>query len=75
MARASLELGGCVEAWLQLLGSGLVWSCSEYVWLAGLSCVLLGDWVMVARWLGLVWLVMARLLPKFNITTIMRSSP
>lgn len=24
MARASLELGGCVAAWLQLLGLGLV---------------------------------------------------
>lgn len=55
MARASLELGGCVAAWLQLLGLGLVllrdvsgWLVTG--WLAGLSCALevTGLW-----WLGL----------------------
>ena len=64
MARALLEPGGCVAAWLYLVAAagGLVRFCSKVRlvgWLAGLNCVLLGDWVMVARWLGLVWLVMA----------------
>ena len=35
---------------------GCVWLVGR---LAGLSCVLLGDWVMVARWLGLAWLGLA----------------